>query len=230
MVDTSPGSADLPSTAILFSDNAGLVSAIVSALTPHGWGTTATVDPAAALAALTADAALVVLDAHHAGAADLLQRLRAAPQPTGGVPVLQHGGVRLDGTSALLPPPGDRAALIAAIESFTGALGDHNLRRPPLSPFYRLVRLLGTRDAAGMIARFAETLRTALAEETASSEQAHRIAGLAGALGYTDLSLAWRAAEYGDTAPAMATTRATLAAIARDNLGPYHLVETGVSG
>lgn len=209
----------MPSKAILFSDDAAFRALIVGVLEPYGWSTTATADPDEALSALRPDVALVLLDAGANDAPAYLRRVRAAPQPTGGVPVLQHGGARLDGTSALLPAATDFASLLAAIEAFTGALGDHALRRAPFSPFYRLVRLLGTRNAADMIARFADTLRMTLADAAPSPDQAHRLAGLAGAIGYSDLSRMWRAAEPG--AAALAATRAVLAQIERDDLARY---------
>jgi CheY-like chemotaxis protein len=213
----------LTSIAILFSEDAERTATWVSALAPHGWRTIITADPADALAALTPDVALVLLDARVADAADVLRRLRAEQQPAGGVPVLQHGGARWDGTSASLPAADSPPSLIAAIELFTGALGDHALRAAPFSPFYRLVRLIGARDAAGIIARFADALRTTLADGTSSPDQAHRLAGLAGAIGYTDLGMAWRAAEQDRAASdaAIATTRATLAHIEHEGLARF---------
>jgi len=209
------------SAAILFSDDSGLCDAWACALAPHGWRTIVTTDPDEALRALTPDVALVMLDAGTVGAADFVARLRAATQPAAGVPVLQHGHARWAGTSAVLPT-GDTRTLIAAIEAFTGRLSDHALRTAPFSPFYRLVRLLGTRDAAAMIARFADTLRTALADAAPSADQAHRLAGVAGALGYTDLSLAWRAEQDHTTSDAtVAATRMVLDQIERDDLGQY---------
>ena len=216
---------NLTSAAILFGSDAALVDAARGALAGHGWRTTGTRDIDVALAASAPGVALVLIDAGVEGAGDFLRQLRTQPQPIGGVPVLQYGGTRLSGTSALLPPPGDTATLVAALEHFAGALGDHALRSPPYSPFYRLVRLLGTRDAAAMIARFADTLRTAIDRtELPCREDAHRLAGLAGAIGYTELSLAWRAAEQGGVAAAAAAidaTRATLAEIARSDIARY---------
>lgn len=214
--------ADVTSAAILFSDDIDLCRTWASLLTPNGWRTTITADPDRAIGALTSDVALVLLDSGAVGAADVLARLRGTALPTAGVPVLQHGDARWAGTNALLPP-GGAAMLVAAIEVFTGALSDHALRVAPFSPFYRLVRLLGARDAAAMIARFAETLCTALAEEMDSTDQAHRLAGITGALGYTDLSLAWRAAEQDITArgAAVAASRIVLAQIEHDDLARY---------
>jgi hypothetical protein len=204
-----PETADLTSTAILFSDDTGLCAAWASTLMPHGWCTIATTDPDEALAAFTPELALVLLDSGTSGAADFLARLRGAPQPAGGVPVLQHGDTRWAGTSALVPA-GGVDTLIATIEAFTGGLSDHGLREPPFSPFYRLVRLLGARDAAAMIARFADTLCSAVADAAISADEAHRLAGVAGAIGYTDLSLAWRAAEQDHAASDAAITAACI--------------------
>jgi hypothetical protein len=209
----------LPSKAILFSDDAAFCAPIVGVIEPYGWSTTVTADADAALSGLRPDVALVLLDGGVNDAPAYLRRVRAEPQPTGGVPVLQQGGARLDGTSALLPAAADAATLRAAIEAFTGTLSDHALRRAPFSPFYRLVRLLGTRHAADMTARFADTLRMTLADAAPSPDQAHRLAGLAGAIGYSDLGRMWRAAEPG--VAALAATRAVLAEIERDDLARY---------
>jgi hypothetical protein len=210
----------LPSTAVLFGTDAKIIVTLAAALRAHGWQVTTTVDGGTALAP---DTALVVIDTTVSGAAGFLNGLRSLAPPASGVPVLQHGGTRLFGASAMLPQD-DEMTPIGAVESFTGALSDHALRRWPFSPFYRLARLLGTRDAAAMMDRFAESLKAALARTPPSYEEKHRLAGLAGAVGYGELGLAWRNAEHGGIEAetvAIAATRAIIADIEHGDVARY---------
>jgi len=210
------------STALLYGADSALTSAVLGLLIPEGWTVCSATLVADALAVVDETVALVVLDANADGAAALLGAIRALPQPMAGVPILQSGGERLSGVTAMLP--NNSATQAATIQRFAGALADHALRRPPYSPFYTLVRLLGTDDAAAMIARFADALRAAIAGESPTKDEAHRLAGLAGAIGYRELGDAWSAAEHGGAdaiANALATSRATLAEIGDGEVSRY---------
>ncbi|SDA35143.1 hypothetical protein [Sphingomonas sp. NFR15] len=212
----------MTSSAILYGDDARMAAAVRPLLEPCGWAVHATSDAAVAVARLDDTVALLMLDARAAGAAALLADIRARPHPAASVPVLQWGGAGLPAMGA--PAPDDGAALAAAIAHVTGALSDHALRRMPHSPFYRLVRLLGTEDAVAMIDRFAGTMRAALTAPVITPDLAHRLAGIAGAIGYPDLGRAWGAAEHGGAYAierAMAASRATLAVIERGDVARY---------
>lgn len=212
----------MTSSAILYGDDTDVSAAVRRLLEPHGWNVHATSDASHAVARLDDTVALVTLDSRTAGASALLVEIRARPQPVASVPTLISGGARLSGANALLPD--DVTALAATIERFTGALADHELRRPPGSPFYRLVRLLGMNDAVAMIERFSDTLRAALAATVTTPDQAHRLAGLSGAIGYYDLGFLWRAAEHGGAAAikiATAASRTTLVEIEHGDVARY---------
>lgn len=214
--------SNLKSGALLYSGDPIVCTAVRRVLEPHGWRVCTICDAVEALGHLNEVVAVVVIDTSARAAARLISEIRAQPQPPASVPILQWGGERLSGASALLPM--DDTDLKITIEHFTGALPDHALRQPPYSPFYRLVRLLGTQNAAAMLARFADSLRAALAETVATPDQAHRLAGLAGALGYGDLALAWRTAEHGGAeaiANAVAESEVTLAEIEHGEVARY---------
>ena len=147
--------------------------------------------------------------------------IRALEGGPGSTPILLAGGegaLLSKGMSALLPVPLDRDASLAIIANWCGPIADHGFRQLA-NPIYRLVRLAGRQAADGLLDRFADQLANALDyldNPDPSSRIAHHIAGLAGMLGFEELSLIWRGIDSGDSidlSVARARTSAAFAAI-----------------
>lgn len=153
-------------------------------------------DPALAAHVGTAlPAALLLGPDVEAGA--WITAVRALPAPANGTPIILLGG--LGGPDDPNPRPNSRLAadaeaetVLGALRHWAGPLADHDLRRAPFSPVYRLVRLMGLEQARALHARFIDGLATAVAEEENARPRAHGLAGSAGMMGHADLSAAWR--------------------------------------
>ncbi|WP_181814713.1 response regulator [Sphingomonas aracearum] len=163
-------------------------------LAAAGWQAEAVAEGAAAVAALDEPAALVLLDLHMAGmdGAATLAAMRAASR-NAAVPVIAFTATRLEDVAPLLArgfddylaKPCTAAELLACAERW----------RPRAQGVEAdwLQRVFGRAEIDALLARFRDLLVEGLAA-TASGEAvglAHRVAGIAGTLGFTTLGRAW---------------------------------------
>ncbi|MET0361707.1 MAG: hypothetical protein ABW048_08160, partial [Sphingobium sp.] len=106
------------------------------------------------------------------------------------------------------------------MERWAGPLAEHDLRDLS-SPHYRLIRLAGRDGAERLLRGFVQHVEAALTGldgDEPVTTMAHQVAGLAGTLGYGELSALWSAVERGeapDTGPARTATLAVLDALRR---------------
>lgn len=118
------------------------------------------------------------------------------------------------------PATGTDPDLLAALEQWLGPLAEPDFR-DPTSPGYRLVRLVGLDRARGLLGNLASALREVLgrgADGPIDQTTAHRLAGLSGLYGFSDLGRLWQACETGDLdhlAPALAETARVLDRLGR---------------
>lgn len=135
-------------------------------------------------------------DARH----EWIAALRALPGLWGGTPLLLTGpgtGPLPPGVSGRIAATEDAAEVRRAIEEWTGPLSDAGLRASG-DPLYRLTRLMGGSRARAILRRFADALAHAEVEavnNTLSRDEAHRMAGLAGMLGFEEIGRAWQEVE-----------------------------------
>lgn len=194
---------DPASLLVLLSRNPGLRDKICHAVAPFGWRCGGDTDLAAVLATLENHmACAIVLDAGACDPADAVRQVRALPAPVNGTPILVLGDeeVRVAGAGGHLAPPIEIGALLGLLEHWAGPLNDHALRAVPLSPRWRLIRLVGFANAESMLDRFRLALEEAIAaaDDDPETVPAHRLAGLAGLIGYTDLHAAWSRVDAGE--------------------------------
>ncbi|MDZ7894636.1 MAG: hypothetical protein U5M50_06505 [Sphingobium sp.] len=188
-----------------------LMAEVVAQLLAAQWRTLP-LESAEGSAAATPD--LIMIDGTDPLANAAIANLRRADHPWRGTPLVQvqNGNAsRMGGVNALI---GTDADIPLAIEQWTGRLDDHGFRATPWSPTYRLVRLLGAETARGMLGRLAQALADLLDSARTTPldrEEAHKMAGLSGMMGYATLSEAWSTVEEGgDAAPALALSLTTL--------------------
>lgn len=128
-----------------------------------------------------------------------IRAVRALPPPLGDVAVLCYSAQRPDaarlraaGFDGVLPKPCDGATLAAAIAPWspTGALAD----------IERLAQAFGAAEIAALVVRFRDHLAQALAELDGDTDRAsaHRIAGIAGTLGFARVGHSFLALSEGD--------------------------------
>lgn len=173
------------------------------ALAAAGWQVRHAADRKTLLAEAERDLPAAVIVG--ADADEILAAVRALPAPANGTPV-----IALDARE-----PRDGEALLARLRHWAGPLDDHALRRAPFGARYRLIRLLGLDAADAMIARFRDALREALelAESDPAAVPAHRLAGIAGMVGESELSTLWSCVDRGEAGalpPALAAARRAL--------------------
>lgn len=211
------------SNCFAFFGNKALKSLLDDWLSDHGWWSLSCADPAD-IETVAGDAppALIIIDEISTRPVwrDWVARLRTVDGPLAGTPILlvtADENMVGHGISAILPVPLAREATLAILENWAGALNDHDFRTLD-NPHYRLVRLGGRDVANGLIARFADQLEQARAWlDTPELEPRlpHQIAGLAGMLGYADISESWRAIDGGDSFDSAAVRAQIDAVIAR---------------
>lgn len=165
-------------------------------LSAAGWRVESAGDGPAAVEAVRAgdhalvllDLQLVVLDGRAAATA-----IRGCGLGVASVPILAlaSGPAGDAGIDDQLPKPCTAAALIDAVEAW---------RPLHAHPSSRLAALLGSEELTRLVGRFRMQLAEAL--ETLGSapdvRHAHRLAGLAGMLGFSDVYAAWLALSEGD--------------------------------
>jgi hypothetical protein len=172
--------------------------------------------------------AAIVLDAREGDCAAVIARIRQFPVPINGTPIVILGGdpaLRV-GAGGRLDMPPTQDAFTDLLRQWAGPLGDHTLRRAPWNFRYRLIRLLGLDAADSTLGRFGAALRQAIDDAAGGRDAvpAHRLAGIAGMCGFTDLSRLWARVDRGEDdafALAIATSRSVIAEIEKaQSTGP----------
>ena len=164
---------------------------------------------------------LILLDQQLSGGADsAVLALRAAGRPVRSTAILAftRGALAIDalvslGLDAHIAIPTTAAALIAAVEPWRPA-GE-------LAGAHRLIDTFGEAAIAPMVARFGGQLADALVAlgTTPSADKLHRLAGIAGTLGFGRVNASWQRLAQGDAAilpVAWRDARRALAQIERD--------------
>ncbi|MBN8809331.1 MAG: response regulator [Sphingomonas sp.] len=187
-----------------------------------GWHVVEAADGEAAVAlAMCEPVDLVVMDIDMPrldGCAATAQ-IRAAGGAIASVPILAYSLVCLDdgalaerGFDGRLPKPCAPEALLAAVSAWHPSVG--------LADTQRLKAVFGEDELTPLIARFRDQLVEALAAlDTGDTGMAHRIAGVAGTLGFAQVSESWLRLSEGDGAArddARRLARLAIAAIDRD--------------
>lgn len=160
--------------------------------------------PAAIRAVRDGRYALVLMDIQMPGmdGFEAARAIRAGHGATAAVPILAFtalqredaiGRVEAVGMDGFIAKPFTADALIAAAEPWRPDMGGH--------PAARLASIFGTAEVASLIDRFRQQLQDALAppDPTGSHRpRAHQIAGVAGTLGFAEVSRTWLAVADGD--------------------------------
>lgn len=129
----------------------------------------------------------------------LVAEVRAQPAPLGSVPLLGWSAQPLDaealrdsGLDAMLSDHGDRATRVAEIMAWNPA--------GTMAGVARLATVFGTTEIDALVTRFETHLAAALAtlDHPADPAAAHRIAGIAGTLGFDRVGQSWLALSEGD--------------------------------
>lgn len=209
------------SVAFLLGTGAEATADIAQWLEPQGWCCIAIAAPEA-IDAESLPAVAILGDGAPADA--WIAAIRALPGLAAGTPVLALGApdrAVASGARGRIDWPLYPAQAQAVLEQWAGPIAGHGFRDPD-SPLYRLVRLAGREQAESMVRRFADTLEDALALAARGEPirpVAHRVAGLAGLVGFGELTPLWSTLdrpESADPAPVVAATEAVLARIRRD--------------
>lgn len=184
-----------------------------------GWRVVAAADGVAGLALLTAELpALVLLDLQMAGMTGLevAEAIRALGGDAARVPVVAFTTVRLTdpqllidkGFDALLAKPCTPDELIAAAARW--------LPTAALAGPTRLEAVFGAQELDRLLAGFRDELATAvdLLDAPEGAERAHRVAGIAGTLGFPEVSASWLDVSEGDVSAIPRARRDALRALA----------------
>lgn len=148
--------------------------------------------------------------------------IRGGPAPLASVPILAYTMMRLDdaeiralGMDGRVPKPCTPEVLAAAAAHW----------RPDCETAgaHRLAEVFGVAELASLVARFRAQLADAVVKLDAGDvTAAHRIAGVAGTLGFAAVSASWVAVSEGDVASrdqARRDARIAIAQIDRDSPG-----------
>ena len=203
---------------IILSENRTLLKSAQAMLSGMGWGCVAVGRIADLLLAVTEHCpAVILIDGGSPDAAAAIGAVRELPTPARGTPIVTVGKALelLAAVAGHLDLPLEPQALREMLEQWAGPIDDHALRAVPFSPRYRLIRLVGFAAAEGMLRRFEAELAAAVAcaETDPAQVPAHRLAGVAGLVGYEDLGALWAEAEKGgekELARAVAASRKVL--------------------
>jgi hypothetical protein len=142
--------------------------------------------------------------------------VRALRDPDNGTPILTTGKdvAAPAGAGGHLSLPLEDLEFLDILRRWAGPLDDHALRTSLQGP-YRLIRLVGYDNASAMLDRFAAALHEAIATagEDPAAVPAHRLAGIAGMVGFAELNELWARVdrrEPGALNPAVEASRRTL--------------------
>lgn len=188
---------------------------IVRWLADYGWRSQHTTSVEQAVRAIQSPGARLAAVGSHISSdqlSELVGRVRAMTDFSGGTPIMHccSGGDAQGDANATLHVPLDKADTLAMIEQWTGPLADHAFRMAT-NPRYRLVRMMGQKDAQNLFDMFVQSMEqgiAALQRGEDVSRIAHNLAGMAGMLGYSDLNAQWSAVSQGQLplAPAIRST------------------------
>ncbi|WP_375396921.1 response regulator [uncultured Sphingomonas sp.] len=146
--------------------------------------------------------------------------IRAAGPPLSNVPILAYTTMRLTdaeilarGMNGRLPKPSTADSLIAAVAPWRPDGG--------LAGVHRLIDVFGRDEMTRLVLRFRDQLAEALGalDAGAANALAHRLAGVAGTLGFAEVSASWLRLSEGDESAcddARHDARIALACIDRD--------------
>jgi hypothetical protein len=189
----------LRSVLLVFSTNAEFVAAVKNPLQDFDW-IIRDFDHISEIAGdfLSDPVAAILIDSQSFDAQSAVEAVRRLPAPANGTPILISGSdtVSVQGANGrfeLAPPQ----LFLAALEQWVGPLNDHIFRAEPQSPRYRMIRLMGGDATDSLFGSFKDALKAAL-DGPRDGQTAHKIAGLAGMMGYHELSIAWKSAEAGN--------------------------------
>ncbi len=207
---------------LLVTDDPSLELAIRDVLAPRGWALKTAGDTTTMFAAPElAKAAAIVVDLRANNGSRSASDIRSMNTPASGIPILVAGDVeaRVDGAGGGFALPLDSDRFAALLEAWAGPLDAHRMRIAPFVPRYRLIRLVGLANADAMMTRFAAALKDAvdLSVTDPTRLSAHRLAGLSGMIGYSELSRLWSAVDNGvpeALTPAIAASVALLEELA----------------
>lgn len=159
--------------------------------------------------------AAVLIDASTPRSGDVIAAIRALAPPLNGTPILGLGVEHAGGAGGVLTPPLEVEVFVRLLRRWAGPLENDALRQVPWSPRYRLIRLLGLEAADAMLLRLREALAQAVTDHAGDQPlSAHRLAGVAGLCGYSELAQAWSRAERGEARALDEAIAASLTAIA----------------
>jgi CheY-like chemotaxis protein len=190
--------------AILVVDDEAVNRSLACAvLRAAGWSVDGAADGPAALAALRDGAyALVLMDIQMPGmdGFDATQAIRASDGPGAAVPIVAFTALRRAesigrmwavGMDGHIAKPFTPDSLVAAVEPW---------RPAERHPVERLATLFGAAEIASLLGRFRDQLSEALVAADEADERrarAHKIAGIAGTLGFPEVSRTWLAVSEG---------------------------------
>jgi CheY-like chemotaxis protein len=199
-------------------------------LSPIGWDVKDAPDGAGGVAAILAGGhALVLMDIQMPAlnGIDATIQVRTAGKPASTVPILAFTALRQPdmiarfraaGMDGYLAKPCTPDALRAAVAPWWPEDVAH--------PGDRLAEIFGAAEIAGLLGSFRDHLAEALAmldNEEGRAERAHRMGGLAGTLGFQDVSTSWLALSEGDVAalePSRIAARKALVLLDREARRP----------
>ena len=169
-------------------------------LAPLGWRCNLHDDPRPMLVEVSrTQPAAVLIDGYAPGAGEVVAALRALAPPDNGTPILTLGLEHAGGAGGALTPPLQEEAFLKLLRQWAGPLESKALRQVPWNPRYRLIRLLGLEATDAMLLRLREALAQAVADHADDLPlPAHRLAGIAGLCGFSELARAWSRADRGE--------------------------------
>ncbi|MEH3047323.1 response regulator [Sphingomonas adhaesiva] len=166
-------------------------------LADHDWVVAAVADGTGAIAAMSPCPALVLLDmrVQAPSALDTIATIRRLPGPAATAPVIALTTTRPTGPSVLLSLGFDAVLPRPFTVDELARVAAHWHPGVEHRSLDRLERSFGAAQIASMIARLRDLFATAVAALDGDEvrDLAHRIAGVAGTLGFTATGQAWRA-------------------------------------
>ncbi len=195
---------DKPPAILVVDDEAVNRSIASTILTSAGWHVDEVEDGSIAIGAVQDRAyAVVLMDIQMPGpnGFEVTEAIRKGGSIAAAVPIIAFtalpredaiGRVIASGMDGLISKPFTAATLTSAVEPWRPSGASH--------PAVRLATIFGEAEIASLIKRFRQQLLDALAPTDAGQHRvrAHQIAGVAGTLGFTEVSRTWLAVAEGD--------------------------------
>ena len=191
--------------AILVVDDEAVNRGIaVAMLTAAGWRVDEVADgPAAIRAVRDGHYALVLMDIQMADmdGFEATTEIRRSESASAAVPIVAFTAMQQEEVAARLQAVGMDGLIIKPFTASTLIAAVEPWRPDGVSPpVRRLASIFGEAEVASLIERFREQLSEALAPADAARHRgrAHQIAGIAGTLGFSEVSRTWLAVAEGD--------------------------------